>query len=433
MMPEQSIAHYKVISKLGEGGMGAVYRATDTKLNREVAVKILPDSFAGDPGRLARFTREAQVLAYLNHPNIAQIYVVEDRALVMELVEGASLAGPLSVEQALPLIHQLIDALEYAHEKGVVHHDLKPANILVTRDGRLQVLDFGLAKALATDAAAGNPASSPTLTLRATMAGVIMGAVAYMSPEQARGHDVDHRADIWAFGAIVYEMLTGRQMCQGPTVSQTLASAPRREIDHAAVPARFRLLLRACLHREARRRLRDIGDARILLAEAPVLHPMVPVSVDMGAGSVAISADGTRVPYRFPGPSGTAMLATRLLDQAKDTVLSGTGGAEQPFFKPDGPWIGFFADAKMQNISVLGGEAVTLCDTRSSPRGASWGDDGAITPFRNGGGTRMQTDCAVTADGRKFLIDAQALKPDAPARTADPITLMLNWSAGLKI
>ena len=197
MSPRDSIAHYRIVCKLGEGGMGAVYRATDTKLNREVAIKILPDAFANDPDRLARFTREAQVLASLNHPNIAAIYGVEERALVMELVEGSTLAGPMSVEEALPLIHQLIDALEYAHEKGIIHRDLKPANIKITPGGRLKVLDFGLAKALSNESPVGNPASSPTLTMRATLAGVIMGTAAYMAPEQARGHDVDQRADIW--------------------------------------------------------------------------------------------------------------------------------------------------------------------------------------------------------------------------------------------
>src|SRR5436305_15013654 len=186
MSPPQSIAHYRILSKLGEGGMGAVYRGTDTKLNREVAVKVLPDSFAADPDRLARFTREAQVLASLNHPNIAAIYGVEERALVMELVEGSTLTSPMPLEEALPVADQIAEVLEYAHEKGIIHRDLKPANIQVTPEGRVKVLDFGLAKALAGETAAGDPAASPTLTMRATVAGVIMGTAAYMSPEQAR-------------------------------------------------------------------------------------------------------------------------------------------------------------------------------------------------------------------------------------------------------
>src|SRR5438067_5227128 len=183
MNPQDTIAHYRIISKLGEGGMGAVYRATDTKLGRDVAIKVLPESFANDPDRLARFTREAQVLASLNHPNIAAIYGVEQGALVMELVEGDDLRGPLEEERALPLIQQLIDALEYAHEKGIIHRDLKPANIKVTPEGRLKVLDFGLAKAVTEEASGGNPTASPTLTMRATVAGVIMGTAAYMAPE----------------------------------------------------------------------------------------------------------------------------------------------------------------------------------------------------------------------------------------------------------
>src|SRR5215469_16674699 len=205
MSPQQTIAHYRITAKLGEGGMGAVYRATDAKLNRDVAVKVLPESFAADPDRLARFTREAQVLASLNHPNIAAIYGVEERALVMELVDGMTLEerirqGPIPLSEAFPLIQQLIDALEYAHEKGIVHRDLKPGNLNVTSEGRLKVLDFGLARAMSSEPMAGDALSSPTLTISGTRAGVILGTAAYMAPEQARGLAVDKRADIWAFG-----------------------------------------------------------------------------------------------------------------------------------------------------------------------------------------------------------------------------------------
>src|ERR1051326_7005889 len=206
MSEPSTIAHYRITAKLGEGGMGAVYRATDTKLGRDVAIKILPEAFAGDADRMTRFEREAQVLASLNHPNIAAIYGVEERALVMELVEGETLRGPMPLEEALPIIHQLIDALEYAHEKGVVHRDLRPANTKITPEGRVKVLDFGLAKAMTGDQAAGAPESSPTLTMRATMAGMIIGTAAYMSPEQARGKPVDKRSDIFAFGAVLYEL-----------------------------------------------------------------------------------------------------------------------------------------------------------------------------------------------------------------------------------
>src|SRR4051812_8360842 len=286
MSPQSSIAHYRITSKLGEGGMGAVYRATDTKLNRDVAIKILPDSFADDPDRLARFTREAQVLASLNHPNIAAIYGVEERAIVLELVEGQTLAGPLSEEEALPLVHQLIDALEYAHEKGIVHRDLKPANLKVTPEGKLKVLDFGLAKALASEGGAGataSPMSSPTITMRATMAGVIMGTAAYMSPEQAKGKPVDRRGDIWAFGVVVAEMLTGSMMYTGETVSETLASVikdqPALDRLPADTPPHIRRLLRRCLEKDPQRRLQAIGEARIALDEAPEEIAAAPVVV----------------------------------------------------------------------------------------------------------------------------------------------------------
>ena len=229
MSAPTQIAHYRITGKLGEGGMGAVYRATDTKLNREVAIKVLPDNLGFDPERYARFAREAQLLASLNHPNIATIYGIEDRAIIMELVEGAPVKGPLTDDQALPLINQLIDALEYAHDKTVIHRDLKPANILLTADGRIKVLDFGLAKALSPEQApAANPSMSPTLTMNATVAGVIMGTASYMSPEQARGSNVDRRADIWSFGVVVYELLTGKQLFEGENSSDILAAVLRQ-------------------------------------------------------------------------------------------------------------------------------------------------------------------------------------------------------------
>ena len=226
------VAHYDVTALIGEGGMGQVYQATDTKLNRQVALKILPEAFAGDPDRLARFQREAQVLASLNHPSIAAIHGIEEdddtRALVLELVEGPTLAdriaqGPIPVDEALPIAKQIAEALEAAHEAGVIHRDLKPANIKVREDGTVKVLDFGLAKALDTTPP-GDPSQSPTLTAAATQMGVIMGTAAYMSPEQARGKPTDRKADIWSFGAVLFEMLTGRRAFQGRDVSETLAA-----------------------------------------------------------------------------------------------------------------------------------------------------------------------------------------------------------------
>ena len=439
-LTQQTIAHYRITSKLGAGGMGEVWRATDTKLGRDVAIKILPEAFAADPDRMARFTREAQVLASLNHPNIAAIYGVEERALVMELVEGPTLAerieaGAIPVDEALPVARQIAQALEYAHEKAIVHRDLKPANVKVTPEGRVKVLDFGLAKALAGDPAAGDPMSSPTLTMRATMAGAIMGTAAYMSPEQAKGKPVDRRGDIWAFGVVLWEMLTGRQMYTGETVSETLASVIKDTPDLGALPEAtppaIRRLLRRCLEKEPRRRLQAIGEARFILEEppdepapaaAPPIdvaaprratlpwaivgalaiatlaagwiawratrppdRPMMRFSADLGPDAVtgtrttvAISPDGTRIVYPVRSQN-TVMLATRLMDQSKAIVLSGTEDAREPFFKPDGQWIGFFANSRMKKISVQGGAAITLCEASANgDRGGSWGEDGTI-------------------------------------------------------
>src|SRR4051794_1293362 len=250
--------------------MGEVYRARDIKLGRDVAIKVLPSALAQDADRMARFAREAQVLASLNHPNIASIYGLEEGALIMELVEGPTLAelidqGPIPIAEALPTARQIAEALDYAHEKGIVHRDIKPANIKVAPEGRVKVLDFGLAKALGDDSVPGDPVSSPTLTMRATLAGVIMGTAAYMSPEQARGGIADKRADIWSFGVVLFEMLTGRESFAGETVSDTLAAVLRAEPDWSALPLKtppaIRRLLRRTLERDRRKRLRDIGDA----------------------------------------------------------------------------------------------------------------------------------------------------------------------------
>jgi serine/threonine-protein kinase len=253
--------------------MGEVWRATDTKLNREVAIKILPDAFAEDADRMARFSREAQVLASLNHPHIAALYGLEERALVMELVPGPTLAeriaqGPIPLEEALPIARQIADALDYAHERGVVHRDLKPANIKITPEGAVKVLDFGLAKVAEPAAGASDAVNSPTLTMRATVAGVILGTAAYMAPEQARGAAVDKRADIWAFGVVLYEMLTGKSLFAGPTLSDTLAAVLKTEPDVSALPAQVRPAIERCLRKDPRRRWRDMGDVRMALEEA---------------------------------------------------------------------------------------------------------------------------------------------------------------------
>jgi Tol biopolymer transport system component len=436
MSSQVSIAHYRVTAKIGEGGMGAVYRATDTKLNRDVAIKVLPDVFAADADRMARFTREAQVLASLNHPNIAAIYGVEERALVLELVEGPTLAeriaqGALPLEEAIPIARQIAEALEYAHERGIVHRDLKPANLKVTPEGRVKVLDFGLAKALSREMASGDPALSPTLTMRETLAGVIMGTAGYMSPEQAKGKPVDRRADIWAFGVVLVEMLTARMMYTGETVSETLASVIKDKPDLSMLPegtpANVRRLAQRCLEKDPMRRLQAIGEARILLDEAPeeaapaaapvampaakttawramagvataaalilggllwwatrpVERPMQRFSADLGPDAVAggrttavLSPDGSRMV--FPVRSvNTQQLATMLLDQSKPTVLPGTDGAADPFFSPDGQWIGFVADNKLKKIAVQGGATVPLCNA-DTPRGFAWSADGYI-------------------------------------------------------
>ena len=267
---------YEILAPLGAGGMGEVYRARDARLKREVALKVLPEALAGDADRMARFQREAEVLASLNHPNIAHIYGVEERAIVMELVEGESPKGPLPFEDAWKIAMQIADALEYAHDKGVMHRDLKPANVKVTPDGpsgsMVKLLDFGLAKVFSPDSGdkegGGTVTNSPTLSMGATVAGVILGTAAYMAPEQAKGKRPDKRADIWSWGVLLYELLTGERMFGGEDVADTLAQILTKEPDLERVPGRVRRLLRECLQKDPKLRLRDIGDARRLLEES---------------------------------------------------------------------------------------------------------------------------------------------------------------------
>src|SRR3990170_4617579 len=294
------LGSYEILALIGVGGMGEVYQAHDTKLGRDVAIKVLPEQFARDSDRLARFRREAHVLASLNHPNIAAIYGLEDSGevhyLVLEFVPGDTLAqqlareGPLQVEEALNICRQIADALEAAHEKPIVHRDLKPANVKVTPEGVVKVLDFGLAKAYADDPTETVSGTAPTLTMTPTMPGVIMGTAAYMSPEQARSKKVDKRADIWAFGCVLYELITGKQAFPGETLAEIIASILKGEPDWQALPAatpmQVRDLLRRCLKKDKPLRLRDAGDARLEIQEA------------LSAPAETAGAKGTRTHWR---------------------------------------------------------------------------------------------------------------------------------------
>jgi len=318
LAPGRKLGPYEILAPLGAGGMGEVYRARDPRLGRDVALKVLPAAFAQDPDRMARFQREAQVLASLNHPNIAAIHGLEEaggvRALVMELVEGPTLAeriksGPIPLEETLSMAAQIAEALEAAHERGVVHRDLKPANVKVTPEGTVKVLDFGLAKALDSEVSASNISNSPTLTAAATEAGVILGTAAYMSPEQARGKRVDKRADIWAFGVVLYELLIGRRTFQGETTSDTLAAVlktdPNWDALPAGVPAGIRRLLRRCLEKDPKLRLRDIGEARIAIEETlRGGDSVVPVS---SPAEAAMRTSPLQQPWRRASPWAVAL------------------------------------------------------------------------------------------------------------------------------
>jgi Tol biopolymer transport system component len=439
------LAAYEIVALIGSGGMGEVYRAHDSALNRDVAVKVVPDLFASDPERLARFTREAQTLAALNHPNIAHIYGVESRpangawpaALVMELVEGDDLSvliarGPMPIAEALPIARQIADALEAAHEQGIVHRDLKPGNIKVKANGTVKLLDFGLAKALASDAGPGTSdiSNSPTLTARATQLGMIIGTAAYMAPEQARGKSVDRRADIWAFGLVLHEMLTGRRVFDGEEISDVLAAVLRQDIDFtqlpAGTPSSVRRLLTRCLERDPRKRLSAMGDARLELDDreaAPAATPAAAVQIARpsllsriwpvaaavivtaiaaallmpkaspaplasltrlavlpppgeelypDSTGVAISPDGTMVAFVVGGVARSdTELWVRSLDSTTARRLDDAVGAQLPFWSPDSRRIGFFTPTKLETISVDGGRAEVLADAANG-RGAVW-------------------------------------------------------------
>ncbi|MBK9242235.1 MAG: PD40 domain-containing protein [Acidobacteria bacterium] len=340
----RQLGPYQIVAKLGAGGMGEVYRARDTKLNREAAIKVLPELFAHDAERLARFTREAQTLASLNHPNIAQIYGVEEsdgvRALVMELVDGQDLSeiiarGPVPLDDALQMARQIAEALEAAHDLGIIHRDLKPANIKVRQDGAVKVLDFGLAKAVDPAGASGtNAANSPTLTAHATQMGMVIGTAAYMSPEQARGKNVDRRADIWAFGIVLYEMLTGRRVFEGGEISDVLAAVLRQDIDWTALPPatppRIRRLLERCLDRDARGRLRDIGEARVEIAKT------LAGAADSGTSMAVPGATASA-----PAPTSRRLITRAVAAVVVAAALFGAWWAGRTSHVPQGTWAEF--------------------------------------------------------------------------------------------
>ncbi len=393
---------YEILAPLGAGGMGEVYRARDTKLSREVAIKILPEAFAQDAERLARFQREAQVLASLNHPNIAHIHGLEEsggaRALVLELVEGETLAeriaqGPLPVEEALEVARQIADALEAAHEKGIIHRDLKPANVKRTPEGKVKVLDFGLAKALAREGSSPDVTSSPTMTAASTQAGVVIGTAAYMSPEQARGKAADKRSDIWAFGVVLYEMLTGSKTFGGETVSDTLAAVLKTDPDWTALPENtppgLRRLLRRCLERDPRRRLHDIADARIELEEAPGdspaavpipargARPWLFVSAALTAAAIAAFATWRLVP-RAAVSSGPVV--SKLARITRDAAR-----AEWPSWSPDGSLLAY-ASNRSGNSEIYvrrgeGGQDVAITNDPAEDVQPAFSPDGGAVAF----------------------------------------------------
>ncbi len=451
-----TISHYKVLEKIGQGGMGEVYRAEDTNLSREVAIKVLPEQFTKDPQRLARFEREAKLLASLNHPNIAAIYGFEEaddvRFLALELVPGETLQervakGPVPVEEALEVCRQIAEGVEAAHEKGVIHRDLKPANVKVTPEGKVKILDFGLAKAFEEDTPVTDISQSPTLTEEMTRAGVILGTAAYMSPEQAKGEPVDKRADIFAFGCVLYELLTGKRAFEGETITETLGAIIHKEPDWVALPGatpwRIKELLDDCLQKEAHDRLHDMANVRIQIKKALkepvtasptelasatqpgqqrwtltvglvvlgavvavlvtwsliqpsspeqslnrfVIRPSPPVVLaSTNAKEVAISPDGRQLVY-MGVEEGGSQLYLRSLDDFVDRPIPGT---ENPglmvFFSPDGKSIGFFAEGKLKKTSLAGGSPITLCDAPTGRRGGDWFEDTIVLAATLGSG-----------------------------------------------
>jgi eukaryotic-like serine/threonine-protein kinase len=485
----KTIAHYEILDKLGEGGMGVVYRARDKRLGRDVAVKVLPEQLARDRERMARFEREAHVLAQLNHPNISSIYGLERSdgqfALVMELVDGPTLAdrldaGPIPMDEALPMARQIAEALSAAHEKGIIHRDLKPANIKIDGEGNVKVLDFGLAKALEADASTSQPEDSPTLTLAATQAGVILGTAAYMSPEQARGRPVDKRADIWAFGVVLYEMLTGRQLFGGETVSDSLAGVLKTEIDLGALPEgtpwAVRRLLLHCLERDRKRRLHDIADAVLEIDDAAVddntgaaivqpapvwrvagmgfalLAALIVITVmwlrwptrELPLRKSVLSADNAQFPVISPdgkhivyvGGKDRDSLWVQDLDRTVPREIPNTDGATYPFWSPDSDFIGFGQVNVIKKVPLAGGVASTICDLETGTYwGGTWSADGeqiAVTsvgglysvPARGGSATLEQ------AAGTETSYDIIVTPHFLPSRDNPRILLFAGRTSG---
>jgi eukaryotic-like serine/threonine-protein kinase len=462
MTPGAKVGAYEITGAIGAGGMGEVYRARDSKLGRDVALKVLPEEFARDAERMARFQREAKVLASFNHPNIAAIYGFEDsgstHALVMELVEGPTLAdrikqGPIPVDEALRIAKQICEALEYAHERGVVHRDLKPANIKVSRDDAVKILDFGLAKAVQGEASEIDIANSPTITRMATQAGVILGTAAYMSPEQAKGKPVDRRADIWAFGCVLYEMLTGKLVFTGETVTDTLAAIVMKDPEWsrltAATPTHVRVLLQRCLQKDPKQRLRDIGEARIAIDE--VLSGSAPQLAPSSGILVAPPFWRQALPWALFGVTTVALVALVVVWKftARETAPSAAmhfsavtdfpGVQAQPSLSPDGRSVAFVSNRDGHyNIYVAlvnGGSLVQITKDPNLKSRPAWSPDGTTIAYArvNDSGTWNVWDVpALGGAPRRLILNAAdpAWSPDSRSLAYENMADNTLWISG---